>query len=221
MLSSFDKINLNTCFSLLLAGSVCCPWTLSQLQAQHHQELPSAKAVAQRSIPGQSFLERERSAKSLFARDSGDVFVQEHGVDLNIRRLFAYEPRVGRSRAIARIEPEQHDLTSKLSQLHFKSFKLVADETRNLAFDRTASLELGDGHALSIKPSYRAKNKVCLWLRWVDTKGLEVLNTKLHLRSGEAVVTGTEEGSDTGTVLAISAVPARRSLNVSENTTSR
>lgn len=224
MSSSFHKISLNACCSFLLALTAYCPWALQQLQAQQFQTQPSAKPIVQKSTErsiqglsqGRSLLETDRSVKSLFGRAAENNFVQEFGVDLNIRRLLAYEPRVGRSRATARVEPAQHDLTSKLSQLHFKSFKLVADETRNLAFDRTASLELGDGHAISIKPSYRAKNKVCLWLRWVDAKGLEILNTKLHLLSGEAVVTGTEEGRDTGTVLAISAVPAKMPVNVSE-----
>lgn len=101
------------------------------------------------------------------------------------------------------IDKDIKDLSSKLKQLHFRKYKLRSSTNRDMVFDKQEVLDLGDGYKLAMKPLYRDKDKLCLWVEWTDGSGMKIINTRLHMNTRESMVTGTDQGDDGGMILAI------------------
>ncbi len=101
------------------------------------------------------------------------------------------------------IDEQLGDLTQKLKQLHFRKYKLRSSTNRALTFEKQETLDLGDGHTLALKPLYREKNKLCLWVEWKDNSGMRIINTRLHMNVKDSMLTGTDQGDDGGMILAI------------------
>lgn len=100
------------------------------------------------------------------------------------------------------------DLTRKLTNLNFKSFKLVSEDRRDVPSNQEELVRLGAGRSLTIKPAASDTNKkICLWIQWKDEKGEELLNTSLHFPRGESVITGTDQAGEDGLILAIDVQP--------------
>jgi len=101
------------------------------------------------------------------------------------------------------IDERISDLSEQLKRLHFRKFKLRNSVEKRMALESKVIFELGDGHTLELKPLYRNKDRVCLWIEWTDGSGMKVLNTRLHLNVKESMITGTDQSQDSGVILAI------------------
>ncbi|MCB9030317.1 MAG: hypothetical protein H6619_04635 [Deltaproteobacteria bacterium] len=96
------------------------------------------------------------------------------------------------------------DMESKLRKLQYDHFHLLASEHKNVEFNHKEVLHLPQGHTLSFKPIARKDDRIQLWLNWTNDQGAELLDTQLHLISGESMITGTEESDDQGLIVEIS-----------------
>ncbi len=52
-------------------------------------------------------------------------------------------------------------------------------------------------------------DNICLWLKWKDKAGTELLDTRLRFVAGESMLTGTDHMPDAGLILAIRVEPVR------------
>lgn len=101
-----------------------------------------------------------------------------------------------------------NDIDGKLRKLPFLSFSLVSSRSETIELMKKETLFLSGGNELTIRPLYVEKGKVGLWLRWIDSAGAKVLDTRMHLATGESMVAGADAGDDAATVLAIDVNPA-------------
>lgn len=99
------------------------------------------------------------------------------------------------------------DLEARLSNLPFSNFQLIASKEETLTLKKKNSLQLPNGQSLTFRPVYLEDRKIGLWLDWRDKDGSEILNTRVHFDSNDAVLTGTDCAADAGLILAIKAVP--------------
>jgi hypothetical protein len=106
-----------------------------------------------------------------------------------------------------RIDQALKDLEPKLAQLPFASFQLLSAKEEVIALKTKNSLQLPNGQILIFRPMYANQQKVGLWLNWRDRDGSEILNTRLHFDSTDAVLTGTDCPHKRGMILAIRALP--------------
>jgi hypothetical protein len=108
------------------------------------------------------------------------------------------------------IDSRIRQLTSKLQQLHYRTFRLQYEERVILSLLKREKVVLRDGHELTLRPTYLEGNRVGLWFRWTDGTGSDLLNTRVHLSCGESIVAGTDdEESGKGVLIALTAHPAR------------
>lgn len=136
-------------------------------------------------------------------------------VTLSVRAIQASAPTegdketVGRGKATqsgrAQLDPELKDIESRLINLPFSRFQLLASKNETITIKQKNSLQLPNGQKLTFRPMYMDHKKVGLWLNWRDKDGSEILNTRVHFDSNESVVTGTDCAHDQGLILAIKA----------------
>jgi hypothetical protein len=108
----------------------------------------------------------------------------------------------------ATVDPALEDLVSKLSQLPFRSFRLVAAKDEQLSLRKKEVMHLPNDQTLAFRPMYMDSKRVGLWLSWKDSSGGSILDTRIHFDANESILTGTDCSPDTGTILAIKALPA-------------
>lgn len=106
-------------------------------------------------------------------------------------------------------EKTLHDIDGKLRKLPFHTFSLVSSQSERIDLMKKETLYLSGGNELTVRPLYSEHGKVGLWLRWIDSAGAKVLDTRMHLATGESMVAGADAGQDTATVLAIDVNPAQ------------
>ncbi len=106
-------------------------------------------------------------------------------------------------------EKSLQDIDGKLRKLPFHTFSLVSAQSERVDLMKKETMYLTGGNELTVRPLYAAQGKVGLWLRWTDSAGAKVLDTRMHLATGESMVAGTDTGQDTATVLAIDVNPAQ------------
>lgn len=100
------------------------------------------------------------------------------------------------------------DINAKLKKLPFRTFTLVSSQAETIELRKKETLYLAGGNELTIRPLYSEDGKVGLWLRWIDHDGAKVLDTRMHLATGESMVAGADAGEDAATVLAIDVNPS-------------
>ena len=106
-------------------------------------------------------------------------------------------------------EHSLHDIDRKLRKLPYRTFSLVSSQSEKIEMMKKETLYLTDGNELTIRPIYADGGKVGLWLRWIDGSGAKVLDTRMHLATGESMVAGADAGQDGATVLAIDINPIK------------
>lgn len=102
------------------------------------------------------------------------------------------------------------DLQPKLTQLPFRSFRLIASKEENLVLTRKGTLDLPNGQSVALRPIYADSHRMGMWLNWLDSDGSEILNTRVHFDSEDTIVTGTDSASNEGLLLAITASRSNR-----------
>jgi len=96
------------------------------------------------------------------------------------------------------------DLKSKLEKFYYQKYRLLGKRKEVVPISSRRTLNLVDGHTLTVRPMYIEEKRVGMWLRWNDNKGVNVLDTRMHFDSGEPMLTGTDLGGGKGLILAIS-----------------
>jgi hypothetical protein len=95
------------------------------------------------------------------------------------------------------------DIREKLKKLKYDQLTLISSQQKIVGLNEKESVSIGEGHTLYFRPVYKSDKKACLWLKWTDSTGMNVLDTRLHFNNGETVLTGTSNNDGTGIVLAI------------------
>jgi hypothetical protein len=132
----------------------------------------------------------------------------EGQVSVTVRTVMATGVRTGSSQGQGtHVGKKIHDLTDKLSKLHYQRYTLVSSRNDVVSMQQKKVLSLGKGHTLALRPMYIKGNRVGMWLNWKDEQGAKLLDTRMHFTCGESVVTGTERSADSGLILAIDVTP--------------
>lgn len=100
------------------------------------------------------------------------------------------------------------DIAHKLQQLPFKNFEVLDTEQRIVTVSHRDSIPLHGGYQLSVRPLYVEKDKIGMWLRWTDGRGMRLVDTRIHIAPNDTVITGADGSVDFGDVLAIKVSPA-------------
>jgi len=133
-------------------------------------------------------------------------------VTISVRTIQASEPTHhhsagGGTSPAVHLASSLQDLEARLANLPFSNFQLIARKEETITLKKKNSLQLPNGQSLTFRPMYLEDKKVGLWLNWRDKDGSEILNTRVHFDSNEAVLTGTDCAADEGLILAIKAIP--------------
>ncbi len=101
------------------------------------------------------------------------------------------------------IDQSIQDLSGQLKQLPFKTFRLAEERTGRFTMKSKGTLKFASGDKIQLRPLYKDDGRVCLWFRWTDGSGMQVLDTRLHLEPGTSILAGTESSDDKALVLAV------------------
>ena len=108
-----------------------------------------------------------------------------------------------RAKAKNPVDAALSDIRVQLEQLDFSEFRFLGSHAEVIPLKRKALIRLDQGHFLTVRPLYIEPRRVGLWLKWVDQRGMELLDTRLHLTPEESMITGTDAADNCGTLLAI------------------
>lgn len=101
------------------------------------------------------------------------------------------------------IDPALQDLTGQLQQLPFKTFTLSEERSGRFDMMSKGTLRFASGDRVQVRPLYEEDGRVCLWFRWTDGAGVQVLDTRLHVEPGTSILAGTESSDDKALVFAV------------------
>lgn len=107
------------------------------------------------------------------------------------------------------VEASLKDIAEKLEHLPFKNFQVLDAQNKIISVARRENIPLYGGYALDLRPLYVDQDRIGLWLRWTDSRGLRLVDTRMHITPDDTVVTGADgNGEEMGDVLAIKVSPA-------------
>lgn len=109
------------------------------------------------------------------------------------------------------VQSELVDVEQELLKLPYRSFSLGSDRVITTPLMKKSSISLTPKENITVRPVYREKGKVCLWVKWEDQNGMKVLDSRLHLKDGESLVVGTDHTEDSGVVLVVDVAPSKTS----------
>ncbi len=109
-----------------------------------------------------------------------------------------------------RLEPRIKDLRKKLRKLTYAKYSLLTHKNEIIPLASKKVLKLGNGHRLALRPLYVNGKRVGMWMRWKDPDGMDIIDTRMHFTCGEHMLTGLEENTDRGLILAIQVDPYYR-----------
>lgn len=107
----------------------------------------------------------------------------------------------------ADVEKSIVDLSSQLEHLKYGKFRLVDEQSLVIPPRKRRKLALADGHQITIRPVAVSGESICLWLKWRDRAGTQILDTRVRFVAGQSMLTGTEHTPEVGLILAIKVVP--------------
>lgn len=154
----------------------------------------------------------------LYIFSTAQIAVAEGYVLVTVRKVLAsglFEVKGLQTVNVPVIELDRRisDLQSKLENLHYRQFRLVASYQDVVEIMKKQTMLLELGQRLMVRPLYMRDDKIGLWLRWVDSDGAELLDTRMHFKPGESIVTGVDNSGERGTILAINVSAADADLD--------
>lgn len=157
-----------------------------------------------------SFLLLALSGEGIFvsARADSEAAEQLGAVVVRVRAVKATEEENAEtSRSAPNVDNRLDDIKRKLCKLQFHNFKMISSQETEVPIKRKQTLSLLNGQTLTLRPLYVEGDRVGLWLKWQDNSGMQILDTRMHLDSGESMLTGIDGSSDSGLILAIDVHP--------------
>lgn len=94
-------------------------------------------------------------------------------------------------------------ISPKLASLPFDTFSLLAEERFIVPLKKRMQFSLAAGHHITIRPISFDDKRVCFWLKWQESNGIDVVDTRLTVNLGEVMVTAWEQSPNSGFVLAV------------------
>lgn len=129
-----------------------------------------------------------------FAEDGSDIL-------LNVRTV---EATMGQSRGGPQtVDPRIQDISSKLSALEYTDYRLVSSQQVRVPLKQKHSVRLAAGDKLTMRLHYLDDSRIGIWLKWVDSSGMQVLDSRMHFAPDDSIVTGVDNDVNRGRLLAI------------------
>lgn len=130
-------------------------------------------------------------------------------VRVHIRAVEGTEPVKGNlfKAEDLKVDSRIDDLRPQLSKLHYASYKLLSDKSAVVPVTKRRVLNLANGHKLTLRPLYANDKRVGMWLKWSDAAGMEVIDSRVHFKCNENMLTGFETNPERGLILAIQVSP--------------
>lgn len=165
--------------------------------------------VSADNIVYQTLLDRSEFPRADFHRSEAhtdDVPGQHVLVVVRFLRATTARPNTGDETPLS-IGAGLQDIAQKLGQLPFKNFEVLDTEQKVVTVAHRDNIPLHGGYELSLRPLYVDNDKIGVWLRWTDGRGMRLVDTRMHITPNETVITGADGGADVGDVLAIKVSP--------------
>lgn len=101
------------------------------------------------------------------------------------------------------IDPALQDLAKKFSDLPYAQFSLLSSQKVKVPLKKLQKVTLPEQQTLTLRLIYRNERKLGIWLEWMDTQGMQLLNSKIHLHCTEPVLAGTDNTDGSAQLLAV------------------
>lgn len=104
-----------------------------------------------------------------------------------------------------RIDARLADLSPQLEKLPFRRFSFVGGDRRVIPMRGKQVIPLKGGQSVVIRPLYFESNKFGMALKWMDSAGDAILDTRMYFDPGESMLAGTDSlsGPEDGVLLAV------------------
>lgn len=105
------------------------------------------------------------------------------------------------------IDEKVSDIAVELRNLQFNRYNLLFSEEQRASVGKKSTLAFPNSHKLFFKPLSSHGDNINAWILWEDDTKMEVLNSQLHLTSGESMIIGMDRGGLKGLILSLMVVP--------------
>jgi hypothetical protein len=126
-------------------------------------------------------------------------------VNVRLRAVVAegYVRNVKEARSDRVVGANIEDLADKLLKLPYTRYTLGSEEEITIPYQKKEMISILPGQNVTIRPLFIDKRKICLWMKWEDSDGMKILDSRMHFRVGESMIAGTEQTDESGIVLAV------------------
>jgi hypothetical protein len=124
---------------------------------------------------------------------------------VTLRMIEAKERETGELHQKVKFASSLKQISAKLLPLPFKSYSLASQQNFSIDLNALKELTLYNQSTIKMKVLAHSRNKICMWLRWDDNTGLNLIDTKIYLKPGDTMILGSDSASDEGVVLAVDA----------------
>jgi hypothetical protein len=107
------------------------------------------------------------------------------------------------------IDPRLKDIADKLQKLGYQRYRLMSARRDIVPVAGRHSMSFSNGQKLTLRPLYVKEQRVGMWMKWIDSKGMEIIDTRMHYTCGEDALTALETNAATGLILSIRVDPIR------------
>ncbi len=165
------------------------------------------------SFPDRKVIAEERSRQDDTEYHDGIAVVDNAAprvskdVQLEIVVVRASIPFEGENRVGERnFPPSLSSIRGLLTAVPYRSFQMIENRALQISLKQKKRLAIGDSQLLLIRPLYIRDDRLCLWLKWKDQRGMSVLDSRMHIELGQSMVAGVEGEGNNALILAIRVV---------------
>lgn len=134
-------------------------------------------------------------------------YADDKQVNLLVRTLLASKPMdasEGHEKHRVKLDQNIKDLRTKLEQLPYKKFQMLSSRTISVPPKKKVPLKIDSDSNLNFRLLYANEHRAGIWLNWLDSSGMELLNTRMHFNCTEPMVAGTENTDEEARLVAVS-----------------
>ena len=200
--------------SLSLEQAQMEPPVLKTLVAPAHTgilETPEAEGVtvSQRKGSGEHVGPKRKARANFKEYQSASLAVSDcQHVKVEVRTVLGVRSQTEQSQKVL-IDSRLRDLAPKLQKLQYDKYQLLSARQESIPVAGRHTMLLSNGQRLTLRPLYVKEERVGMWMKWDDSSGMQIIDTRIHFNCGEDALTALESNPERGLILSVKVTPVR------------
>lgn len=171
-------------------------------------EVESARVSQEKALNDQ--IGPKKKARSKFQEyQSASLAVSDcQHVNVEVRTVLGVRSQTDHPEKVL-IDSRLRDLAPKLQKLQYDKYQLLSARQESIPVAGRHTMMLSNGQRLTLHPLYVKDERVGMWMKWDDSSGMQIIDTRIHFNCGEDALTALESNPERGLILSVKVTPVR------------